>query len=102
MSPLLAGLTGILIFFVLLALRMPIAYAMALVGFAGFAFLTSPSAAFTMVSKEIYATFSSLDLIRSIIARPQEYPTRAAIACAVCESLTWKCKKREKMKKILE
>ena len=66
MSPLLAGLTGILVFFVLLALRMPISYAMALVGFAGFAFLTNPSAAFTMVAKEIYATFSSYTL--SVIA----------------------------------
>ncbi|MEW5952777.1 MAG: DUF4338 domain-containing protein [Bacillota bacterium] len=34
-------------------------------------------------------TSAELDLIRSIIARPQEYPTRAAIARAVCESLTW-------------
>ena len=34
-------------------------------------------------------TSDEMDLIRSIIARPQENPTRAAIARAVCQSLTW-------------
>jgi tripartite ATP-independent transporter DctM subunit len=45
---------------------MPIASAMALVGFAGFSYLTSPAVAFDMVAKEIYATFSSYSL--SVIA----------------------------------
>lgn len=66
MSPFLAGLAGVFVFFVLLVLRMPIAYAMALVGVAGFWFLTSMSAAFNMVAKEIYATFSAYNL--SVIA----------------------------------
>ena len=39
----------------LLVLRMPIAYAMALVGFAGFSCTFSPG--FSMVAKEIYHTF---------------------------------------------
>ncbi|MBF7083014.1 DUF4338 domain-containing protein [Desulfallas sp. Bu1-1] len=34
-------------------------------------------------------TAAELDLIRSIIARPEEHPTRAAIARAVCQSLAW-------------
>jgi len=34
-------------------------------------------------------TAAELDLIRSIIARPEEYPTRAAIARAACQSLAW-------------
>lgn len=66
MSSSLIGIIGILVFFVLLVLRMPIAYAMALVGFVGFSYLTSPAAAFSMVAKEIYATFSSYSL--SVIA----------------------------------
>lgn len=66
MSSSLIGIIGILAFFALLILRMPIAYAMALVGFAGFSYLTSPTAAFNMVAKEVYATFSSYSL--SVIA----------------------------------
>ncbi len=62
MSPLLAGITGIVAFFVLLVLKIPIAYAMALVGFAGFSYLISPSAAFRMASIELYSTFSSYSL----------------------------------------
>jgi tripartite ATP-independent transporter DctM subunit len=62
MSPLVIGLIGILAFFVLLILRMPIAYAMALVGFLGFSWLVSPTASFDMVAKEIYSTFSSYSL----------------------------------------
>lgn len=66
MSSSLIGIIGILAFFALLILRMPIAYAMALVGFVGFSYLTSPTAAFSMVAKEVYATFSSYSL--SVIA----------------------------------
>lgn len=62
MSALLVGVIGITAFFVLLILRLPIAFAMALVGFAGFSYLTSPAAAFSMVAKEIYSTFSSYSL----------------------------------------
>jgi len=62
MSPLSIGLISIIAFFVLLVLRVPIAFAMALVGFAGFSYMTSPAAAFSMVAKEIYSTFSSYSL----------------------------------------
>ncbi|MGI6317391.1 MAG: TRAP transporter large permease [Dethiobacteria bacterium] len=62
MSPLAAGIVGILGFFILLILRMPIAYAMALVGFLGFSYLSSPSAAFRVVAKDIFSTFSSYSL----------------------------------------
>jgi hypothetical protein len=34
-------------------------------------------------------TAAEMDLIRSIIARPEEHPTRAAIARAACQSLAW-------------
>ncbi len=64
-SPLI-GVIGIAAFFLLLILRMPIATAMALVGFAGFSYMVTPSASFSMVAKEIYSTFSSYSL--SVIA----------------------------------
>jgi len=66
MSGFLLGLLGIGAFFILLALGMPIAYAMALIGFLGFSMLTSIAAAFNMVAKEIFNTFSSYSL--SVIA----------------------------------
>ena len=66
MNPFGLGVLGIMVFLVLLMLRMPIAYAMALVGFTGFALLSSASASFSMVAKEIFNTFSSYSL--SVIA----------------------------------
>ena len=66
MSPIETGSIGIIVFLILLAMRMPIAYAMALVGFAGFACMTSAAAALDMVAKELYSTFSSYSL--SVIA----------------------------------
>ena len=66
MNPFSLGVLGIIVFLVLLMLRMPIAYAMALVGFTGFALLSSASASFSMVAKEIFNTFSSYSL--SVIA----------------------------------
>ncbi len=62
MNSLTAGLLGLAAFMLLLILRMPIAYAMALVGFVGFSCLTSVSSGFSMVAKEIYNTFSSYSL----------------------------------------
>jgi tripartite ATP-independent transporter DctM subunit len=62
MNSLIIGLLGLAAFMLLLVLRMPIAYAMALVGFAGFSLLTSVSSGFSMVAKEIYNTFSSYSL----------------------------------------
>ena len=66
MSTFLVGLIGIAFFFVLLMIRMPIAYAMAIVGFIGFSILTTVFASFDMVAKEIYNTFTSYSL--SVIA----------------------------------
>ncbi|UWG96867.1 TRAP transporter large permease [Dehalobacter sp. DCM] len=66
MNEFLIGLIGIGAFFGLLILRMPIAFAMALVGFVGFGALTSVPAAFGMAAKEIYNTFTSYSL--SVIA----------------------------------
>ncbi len=62
MDTIIIGLLGILAFFVLLVLKMPISYAMSLVGFVGLGYLVSPSAAFRVVAKDIYSTFSSYSL----------------------------------------
>lgn len=66
MSTILVGILGILIFFLLLIMGMPIAFAMALVGFAGFSFLTSVTVGFNMATKEIFNSLSSYNL--SVIA----------------------------------
>ncbi|NPV93271.1 MAG: TRAP transporter large permease [Firmicutes bacterium] len=66
MSTLEVGIIGMLVFVLLIALRMPISYAMALVGFAGFSYLTTVSVGINMVAKEIYNTFASYSL--SVIA----------------------------------
>lgn len=62
MSSLMLGLTGLLIFLLLIFLRMPIAFAMALTGFAGFSYLTSAPVAMNMVVRELYSSFSSYTL----------------------------------------
>jgi tripartite ATP-independent transporter DctM subunit len=66
MSGFLIGLIGIVFFFGFLVLRMPIAFAMALVGFVGFSSLTSVPASLDMVAKELYNTFNSYSF--SVIA----------------------------------
>ena len=62
MSPTAVGFTGIAFFFLLIALKVPIAYAMALVGLVGFGYLTSGTAALAMVPTELFSTFSSYSL----------------------------------------
>jgi TRAP transporter, DctM subunit len=66
MSEFFIGLIGLAFFFGLIMIRMPISFAMALVGFVGFSILTSATAAFDMVAKEIFNTFTSYSL--SVIA----------------------------------
>jgi tripartite ATP-independent transporter DctM subunit len=62
MNGLTVGLIGILVFFVLIVFRMPIAMAMAVVGFAGLSVLLSPSAALRVVATSIYDNFASYNL----------------------------------------
>lgn len=62
MNPTTVGLIGILIFFLLIALRVPIAYAMAMIGFAGFSYLVSVPAALSLVSTDLFSTFSNYSL----------------------------------------
>lgn len=62
MSPTTIGLIGILCFFSLIIIRVPIAYAMGLVGFIGFSYLVSVPAAISLVSTDLFSTFSSYSL----------------------------------------
>ncbi|NLG89762.1 MAG: TRAP transporter large permease [Clostridiaceae bacterium] len=62
MSAEIIGIIGVLVLLVLIALRVPIAYSMLLVGFLGFSFLVSPKAAINMVSAELFSSFSSYTL----------------------------------------
>ncbi|GAB4234481.1 MAG: TRAP transporter large permease [Deltaproteobacteria bacterium] len=63
MSGPLLGVAGIAaMFFVLFVLRVPAAFAMALVGFLGIAWVASPDAAFTMIGTEMWTLFSNYGL----------------------------------------
>lgn len=62
MSTLTLGLIGIAGFMLLIFLRMPIAFAMAITGFIGFSYMTSPAAGMNMVVRELYSSFSSYSL----------------------------------------
>jgi C4-dicarboxylate transporter DctM subunit len=62
MSPATVGIIGIVVLVALFLLRMPVAFAMALVGFVGFAFLTSVEAALNLLGRDIFEEFSSYPL----------------------------------------
>jgi len=62
MSPAAIGIAGIVVLVLLFLLRMPIAFAMALVGLAGFMYLSGPQAAFGLLSRDIFDQFSSYPL----------------------------------------
>ena len=62
MSPEAAGILGIALLLFLFLLRMPIAFAMALAGFAGFAYLSGSGPAFSLLAQDIYESFSSYPL----------------------------------------
>jgi C4-dicarboxylate transporter DctM subunit len=62
MSPITIGIVGILFLFVLLALRMQIGFCMALVGFLGFAVLTSFGPSFSLLGMEAFKTGTAYSL----------------------------------------
>jgi C4-dicarboxylate transporter, DctM subunit len=61
-TPMTVGLIGIGFLFILLFLRMPVGLVMALVGFVGFAFLTSLEGAFGILRSVPFVTSASYDL----------------------------------------
>ncbi len=62
MDPTVAGILGIIIMIILFMTRMPVAYVMLLIGFLGFAGLVSLKGGMNLLSRNIYAQFSSYDL----------------------------------------
>jgi len=62
MSPVQIGILGCILLLVLLAASVPVAFAMAIIGFAGFALVVSPQAAMSMITLDLYDTFSSYSL----------------------------------------
>ena len=62
MSPATVGIIGIGLLILLFLLRMPVAFAMALVGLVGFAYLASPGAALGLLGRDIFDSFSSYPL----------------------------------------
>ena len=62
MNPTLIGIIGILIMLAVFMTRMPVAYVMALVGYVGFTIMISGKAGLTLLSRNIYETFSSYGL----------------------------------------
>jgi len=63
MTPIEVGIIGCLALILFLAASMPVAFSMALVGAAGFAYLVNPTAALSMVTADLFETFSSYSLI---------------------------------------
>ena len=62
MSPILVGIIGFIVLFFLLAVGLPIGFGMALVGFGGFWYLVSQSAAFSKLIVTPFDTVCSYDL----------------------------------------
>ncbi len=63
MPPVQVGILSIILVFILIAVRMPVAYVMLVVGIAGYAYLISPDAALSIAASTIYSTFASYSLI---------------------------------------
>jgi len=62
MSPTLIAVFGIILMLVILFLRLPVGFAMALAGFLGMSYFVSPDAAFHILSADIWEQFSSYGL----------------------------------------
>jgi C4-dicarboxylate transporter DctM subunit len=62
MSPEVIGLVGIGVLLIMFLLRVPVAFAMALVGLAGFAYLATPEAALSILARDFFEQFTSYPL----------------------------------------
>lgn len=63
MSPVALAFLSVVLLFILIFMRMPVAFVMLLIGMAGYALVVSPAAAFTIAAQTIYSNFSSYSLI---------------------------------------
>jgi len=62
MSPEVTGIVGIVVLLLLFLFRVPVAFAMALVGLVGFAYLSTPGAALSLLARDIFEQFTSYPL----------------------------------------
>ncbi|MCK4787339.1 MAG: TRAP transporter large permease subunit [Desulfobacteraceae bacterium] len=62
MSPVVAGIAGIVLLLILFLIRMPVAFAMAFVGLVGFAYLADPGPALSLLAQDVFGQFSSYPL----------------------------------------
>ena len=62
MSPVAAGIIGIVILIITFCLSMPVGFAMAFVGLLGFCFLVSPQAGLSLIARDVFSSFSSYSL----------------------------------------
>lgn len=62
MDPVTVGILGILILIFLFVIEVPVAFAMIMVGIAGFGYLVSPYAALEMLAMDLFENFSSYNL----------------------------------------
>jgi tripartite ATP-independent transporter DctM subunit len=62
MSEITVGVIGIFVLILLFLLRVPVAFSMAIVGVAGFTYLTNPAAGLSILSRDIFEQFSSYSL----------------------------------------
>ena len=63
MNPMYVGLLSILVIFIFLFMRLPVAFVMLVVGMSGYAYMTTPTAMFSISSQTMYNTFASYSLI---------------------------------------
>jgi C4-dicarboxylate transporter DctM subunit len=62
MNPIVAGIAGIVLLLILFLIRMPVAFAMGFVGLVGFAYLTGPGPALSLLAQDVFEQFSSYPL----------------------------------------
>lgn len=62
MDFLLTGIGGIVLLLILFFLKIPVAYALTIVGVLGYGFLTTPQAALNLLARDLYGVFSSYGL----------------------------------------
>jgi len=61
-SPITFGIIGIVVLIVTFLLGMPVGFAMAFVGLAGFCYLVTPQAGLSLLARDVFTTFSSYSL----------------------------------------
>jgi C4-dicarboxylate transporter DctM subunit len=62
MNPSTLGIIGVLVLLVLFSIGVPVGFSMAIVGLVGFSIIVTPSAAFGLLARDFFTTFSSYNL----------------------------------------